>query len=991
MSNFTRPPPPPPSKRQNQEQNSSTGRNVIGNGHSSSSVPSTSSAALFAAGPPTGTTVSRITHPPAPGGSNQARYSGGMAFSPPTAPPFSTPSSAYQQQANQRQFPPPPGPSFPPPPMQAPYAQPVSRHVIQGGLPPPPPPRSAPTPSSTALHDYSGLPPPQPHLRAPPPPPNMPNDPRLVYDSQGLMQTTRLAPTSPTIPLPRLRSPDNPTTPYYPKASILEGQQLVQPPPANLFNFPVFDDGNASPHLIRSSMYAVPRNRGIWAKAGNLPFGICCTPAVIATEDDENSSSTGSDEAAFVPCIREQEPPPRCRTCAAYPNPFFLNGTCNLCGTYNRSMAGYGGPALQYGTVDFQVEGPYITRDIPVQPVSIYALDMTCPKIREYFPILVQIGQDMAESFWNRSYGSSVIPRIGLCLVSATGIAVYGHRERRYNIVCDTSSDPFCPLPLVDWTYDLSTPEGLDSWKAFLEEELAPTFGTLKMDMRGKSAKGQDSSELSCGGAALKFLSDALSHTGGRGTLITWRRPNYGVGALSYREKQPSAGEPADAYKSYTPIQFQTDFQDPVDKNAATFYTNLAKVCVKDRVTLDVIFHTQNVREQPFLDLATLGEVCRKTSGNLVWMTNMDWETTLYENLRRPLLEHTFWDSVFKVRCSEGLHIHSFSSMIGEAMEGSIGTSPELEISSLSPSTCISVNLDFRVGGIAKEAKFAFIQSALLFSSLSGKRYVRVSTLALRVTTSQSEVFSGVDVHASIALQMISATKQATKVVAGDQKGWRDSVRTELYHKSIASMSCSPQVGSLPERLELIPLAINCALKSPMLRHAFPRRLNDCTKLVPSADERSYFQFHLSRASPQNILMMLHPTISYIVDDQVLESCLIPTISELKDDGVYLVDSGLRSYLLVGKNAGSAIQQLVRSYDQLNASTLGRLISDIKSGGSIFRPSFSPVTPVIHDGSMLDADVMDLMVYDAVAGESTYLDLFQKFMTSVRQRVQNQK
>ena len=40
--------------------------------------------------------------------------------------------------------------------------------------------------------------------------------------------------------------------------------------------------------------------------------------------------------------------------------------------------------------------------------------------------------------------------------------------------------------------------------------------------------RGQDV-ELSCGGAALAMLAEALLELGGRGTLITWRRPNFGM------------------------------------------------------------------------------------------------------------------------------------------------------------------------------------------------------------------------------------------------------------------------------------------------------------------------------------------------------------------------------------------------------------------------------------------------------------------------------
>ena len=57
-------------------------------------------------------------------------------------------------------------------------------------------------------------------------------------------------------------------------------------------------------------------------------------------------------------------------------------------------------------------------------------------------------------------------------------------------------------------------------------------------DIMEQLLKEDDSSrpQRNCGGAALSVLSNALHDSGGRATLITSRRPNYGVGALRDRE-----------------------------------------------------------------------------------------------------------------------------------------------------------------------------------------------------------------------------------------------------------------------------------------------------------------------------------------------------------------------------------------------------------------------------------------------------------------------
>ena len=45
---------------------------------------------------------------------------------------------------------------------------------------------------------------------------------------------------------------------------------------------------------------------------------------------------------------------------------------------------------MQFGTVEYDVKGRYVTRGDhgPVQPISIYAIDLTCPDAAAYLPIL---------------------------------------------------------------------------------------------------------------------------------------------------------------------------------------------------------------------------------------------------------------------------------------------------------------------------------------------------------------------------------------------------------------------------------------------------------------------------------------------------------------------------------------------------------------------------------------------------------------------------
>ena len=128
-----------------------------------------------------------------------------------------------------------------------------------------------------------------------------------------------------------------------------------------------------------------------------------------------------------------------------------------------------------------------------------------------------------------------------------------------------------------------------------------------------------------------------------RATLITTRRPNYGVGALRDRE----AGEQSNytmaekEKRIFSPLQHLTftatalKAGEEMDRQASLFYKKLGEDAAKSRASLDVVvtssslkptfgqhngaqMSSSNVRE--FLDVATLAELCRVSCGRLKWL-----------------------------------------------------------------------------------------------------------------------------------------------------------------------------------------------------------------------------------------------------------------------------------------------------------------------------------------------------------------------------------
>jgi protein transport protein SEC24 len=822
---------------------------------------------------------------------------------------------------------------------------------------------------------------------------------------------------------------------YFPRAAVLNGETAQNPPPADS-RYIVKDDGNASPNLVRASVYAFPLTRALWHQTGDLPLGILATPLACHDETFVPRPRVLPDRSAQdwrdpqrIPCVdaREPSPPPRCGHCHAYANPFFgTDGSCNLCGTSNRGIAAnLTGPAMQCGTVDYHVSGPYVTRPQPVPPVFVYAVDLTCPHVTQYLPILAQLGEDLATHVGNQS--APLTPRIGLCWVSSAGILVAGHHDReRYSVMADVTNAPFCPLPLNDWTFDVSVPEGLAAWKAYLDGLLRNDLEDLRKLARAKNAYGLDGMELSCGGAALAFLADALAATGGRGTLITRRRPNFGVGSLSVREPVPGKAHDPDNIISYSPLQTASKLKHTEDAAASSFYQELAAKCCQDRTCLDVLYHTSPLTPPAYLDLATLGELCRNTCGKLFHVSNKDWNPIILEELRAQVFSFTGWDAVFKVRCSDGIQIKSFPTHVGNLVDNGLGSSSEIELSCVTPNTCIAVELEHRVGGVPPKNRYVYIQTALLYSTISGCRRVRVSTLAIRSSTVVDEVFRSVDMGTASALLAREALDRMKKLVRekeGDAA--REKARDLVFHRCLeillnyrtnsSAANSSARQMVLPEKLQLFPLYCMCLMKSPIFRPGMARRdaQTQAVRMSPTGDDRALFVHYLANVSSSTSMLMVHPNIFSVLGNESgtaefeshhgpeqvgfvrMPQPILPSMASLEDDGVYLLDSGLQIFFYVGKTAPDEIKEMARSHQIDQAELLHNFVWQMRtfngtnqgSEGSV-RPTHVPVVSIIqqdgHDAPM-EADVLNLLVDDAVSGEKDYND----FLCGLHQRIQD--
>ena len=693
-----------------------------------------------------------------------------------------------------------------------------------------------------------------------------------------------------------------------------------------------------------------------------------------------------------------REAPPR-SSCNAYVNAFWSLSKCNFCHRSTRA----GNSETQYGdkvgTVDYPVQGPYVTRtNGPVKPHWIFCVDLTSPKVLEYVDLVLD---EIWPAFYNEivmphinttqgQNGRQVVkPSVAMVFVCSTGIYIpqkggweSGSSKDGFLVMPDVAHhEAFSPQPLAEWSWSLPDEyeDMLELWKTRIRPVLLPQLieEKVKNYIRNPNSTSQSDRKgghsMSAGGAALEFLVDALEETGGRAVFWTWRRPNYGLGALVDRERLAGGNQrnkKNHGTSLYLPLQDAVQSHkvqaDPNLKAAAEFYTKLGERCAVAKVALDIVVHTNPKVPQSFLDLATLGRLCEASSGRLVWIgkpsyeSKSVWKQAIREELMRPLY-WSGWDAVFKVRCSQGLQVRSTVSSAGKMQKSSSlsGQEDEVEFSVVTPETCLAVTLEHRVGGI-RDKNLAYVQTALLYTNpWTGDRRVRVSTLAIKVTSIPEQVLSSMDFGALAALQLRvnlphTNYSSASKFTLDNSISYRidpstpdqigDSLLTDARHDMFSAMrqvlvahrtlaaknGRNPPMGSLaiPESLQNWPLFVMSAAKSPLLRPSHQKRRGgpQSVTVSPGGDERAYYLYHARKVSPSSSMLLVSPLLldlnassfewqkldssfvelmanlknSPVVD---LPSPLPASVSNLAADGIYLLDTCFTLYVLIQQNA----------------------------------------------------------------------------------------
>lgn len=345
--------------------------------------------------------------------------------------------------------------------------------------------------------------------------------------------------------------------------------------------------------------------------------------------------------------------------------------------------------------------------------------------------------------------------------------------------------DPFVPCP----TDEICVRVGI-------EENQALLHATLDM-LAAVYERTKVSENLPVFGAAIAAAAETLMSVGGGKILILQSNlPQIGAGKLDQRDQ-------INLY--FTPAEKSLQ----VPQHA--FYQTLATRCAEAAITVDLF-----VCANGYVDLATVGALTEKTGGQIFLYPGFNARKdglALQRDLYHDVTRVTGFNGVMIVRCSTGLKVaEQFGNFYHRRVE-------EMELATIDADKSFGIRIEHMEK--LKDKSEACIQCALLYTTASGHRRIRVHTISVPVTTVISNIFRFADLDAIINLSLKQAVRQlldtTTCVEAQTALTMACIESLFVYRKCCASATSAGQL-ILPEPLKLLPLCTLGLLKHPLFQ-----------------------------------------------------------------------------------------------------------------------------------------------------------------------------
>lgn len=757
-----------------------------------------------------------------------------------------------------------------------------------------------PQPHMNGLPDSSGpgrgnIPPPQMHNRYPPmensgmqqnsgysggAQTGMPPQPTGGYPPAhpGYPQPSPYPGQQPSYPgqqqTPRRLDPDQMPSPMQvmqddqkSKSGIFYTNQKGLVPPLVTTDFIVQDQGNASPRFLRATMYNVPINSDMM-KQTSVPFGLVISPMAEVLEEEQPPPLIDFGELGPVRCVR----------CKAYmcPNMQFIDGGrrfhCLLCKASTEVPAEYfqhldhtglrvdrfERAELVLGTYDIVATKEYCRDNQPPKPPAlIFLIDVSYNNVKSG---LVSLLCGQMKSFLKCLPKERGEEKSSL----RVGFITYNRSVHFYNLnpnlgqpqmlVVGDIQDMFMPL--------------LDGFLADVEESES-LIDTLMAQIPTMFADTRETETILA--PAIQAGLEALKASNRAGKLLV------------FHSSLPIAEAPGKLKNRDDRKLLGTDKEKSVLTPQNTVYNNLGQECVGVGCSVD-LFITNN----SYIDLPTIGQVARLTGGEVYKYTYFQAELDgerLVTDVQKNIKRLCAFDAIMRVRTSAGIRPTDFYGHFF------MSNTTDVELASIDPDKAIS--LEIKHDDKLAEEEGVYIQAALLYTSLTGQRRIRVLNLALKSCSQMTDLYRACELDTVtnfLSKQSVYKLLDSTPKAVKESLIIRSAQMLACYRKNCASPTSAGQL-ILPECMKLLPLYVNCLLKCDAISGGSDMTIDDrwfTMAAVMTMDIPSSLNYFYPR------LLSLHD----MEDD--FPSSIRCSAEKMADNGVYLLENGIYMFLWLG-------------------------------------------------------------------------------------------
>ncbi|KAM7072573.1 protein transport protein Sec24C isoform 1-T1 [Molossus nigricans] len=664
-------------------------------------------------------------------------------------------------------------------------------------------------------------------------------------------------------------------------------------PPLVTTNFLVKDQGNASPRYIRCTSYNIPCTSDM-AKQAQVPLAAVIKP--LARLPPEEASPYVVDHGESGPL--------RCNRCKAYMCPFmqFIEGgrrfQCCFCSCINdvppqyfqhldhtgKRVDAFDRPELSLGSYEFLATVDYCKNNkFPSPPAFIFMIDVSYNAIRSG---LVRLLCEELKSLLD------YLPREGGAEESAirVGFVTYNKVLHFYNVKSSLAQPQ---MMVVSDVADMFVPL-LDGFLVNVSESRAVITSLLdqipEMFADTRETETVFAPVIQAGMEALKAAECA-------GKLFL------------FHTSLPIAEAPGKLKNRDDRKLINTDKEKTLFQPQTGAYQTLAKDCVAQGCCVDLFLFPNQ-----YVDVATLSVVPQLTGGSVYkyacFQVENDQERFM-SDLRRDVQKVVGFDAVMRVRTSTGIRAVDFFGAFY------MSNTTDVELAGLDGDKTVTV--EFKHDDRLNEESGALLQCALLYTSCAGQRRLRIHNLALNCCTQLADLYRNCETDTLINYMAKFAYRG---VLNSPVKTVRDSLITQCaqilacYRKNCASPSSAGQL-ILPECMKLLPVYLNCVLKSDVLQPG----------AEVTTDDRAYVRQLVTSMDVAETNVFFYPRLLPLTKSPIESTTEPPAIraseERLSNGDIYLLENGLNLFIWVGAGVQQGVVQSLFSVSSFSQITSG--------------------------------------------------------------------